>query len=66
MTRKEVLDRFPQLLGILDATNWEELKADNFLLNRLSYSAYKHFVAFQVLLGNVDGIGLCWYELSQI
>jgi hypothetical protein len=51
MSRKEVLDRFPHLLAILDATNWEELKAENFLLNRLSYSAYKHFNAFQVLLG---------------
>lgn len=51
MARAEVLQRFPDLLAIFDATNWEQLTAENFLLNRLSYSAYKHFVVFQVLLG---------------
>jgi Helix-turn-helix of DDE superfamily endonuclease len=44
-------ERFSDLLGVLDATNWEQLKSENFLLNRLTYSAYKHFVAFQVLFG---------------
>lgn len=51
MTRQKVRDAFPHLLAILDATNWEQLKPENFLENRLSYSAYKHFNAFQVLFG---------------
>lgn len=51
MNSDKVKKEFPHLLALLDATNWEEQKAENFLLNRLSYSAYKHFVAFQVLLG---------------
>jgi len=51
MSEKEVLERFPDLLALLDATNWRELLSENFLLNRVSYSSYKHFVAFQVLLG---------------
>lgn len=52
MTRPEVKRLFPDLLAILDATNWEQLRPENFLANRLSYSAFKHFNAFQVLLGN--------------
>ena len=44
-------EQFSDLLAILDATNWQQQKPENFLLNRLSYSAYKHFVAFQTLLG---------------
>jgi hypothetical protein len=51
MADEATLQQFPDLLAILDATNWEQQKPENFLLNRLSYSAYKHFVAFQVLLG---------------
>ena len=51
MAVKETRERFPNLLGILVATNWAQQKPENFLLNRLSYSAYKHFVALQVLLG---------------
>ncbi len=51
MTRPEVLQVFPDLLAILDATNWEQQKPENFLENRLSYSAYKHMNAFQVLFG---------------
>lgn len=51
MTRKAVADEFPDLLAILDATCWEQCKPANFLENRLSYSAYKHFNGFQVLLG---------------
>ena len=51
MTRAQVLELFPDLLAVLDATNWEQLRPQNFLENRLSYSAYKHFNAFQVLLG---------------
>lgn len=51
MTRQQVKDAYPDLLAILDATNWEQLKPENFLENRLSYSAYKHFNSFQVLLG---------------
>jgi hypothetical protein len=42
MTRPEVKEKFPDLLAILDATNWEQLKPENFLENRLSYSACKH------------------------
>lgn len=57
MARKDVLDVFPDLLAILDATNWEQQRSENFLLNRLSYSAYKHFVAFQVLLGKDNDRG---------
>lgn len=52
MARPQVKDLFPDLLAILDATNWEQLMPENFLANRLSYSAFKHFNAFQVLLGN--------------
>jgi hypothetical protein len=51
MTRPEVKKKFPDLLAILDATNWEQLKPENFLENRLSYSAYKHMNVYQVLLG---------------
>lgn len=51
MASERTQERFPDLLAVLDATNWQQQKPENFLLNRLSYSAYKHFVAFQVLLG---------------
>ena len=51
MASQGTLEQFPDLLAILDATNWQQQKPENFLLNRLSYSAYKHFVAFQALLG---------------
>ena len=51
MTRPEVKAKYPDLLAILDATNWEQLKPENFLENRLSYSAYKHMNVYQVLLG---------------
>jgi hypothetical protein len=51
MSREQVSKQFPDLLAILDATNWEQLKPENFLENRLSYSAFKHMNAFQVLLG---------------
>jgi hypothetical protein len=36
MTRPEVAQLFPDLLAILDATNWEQFKPGNFLENRLS------------------------------
>ncbi len=55
MSREEVLAQFPDLLAILDATNWEQLKPGNFLENRLSYSSYKHMTVFQVLLGEHTG-----------
>ncbi len=51
MTRPEVQRLFPDLVAILDATNWEQFKPENFLENRLSYSAYKHMNVYQVLLG---------------
>lgn len=51
MADEATLQQFPDLLAVLDATNWQQQKPENFLLNRLSYSAYKHFVAFQTLLG---------------
>lgn len=51
MARSKVKEAFPHVLAILDATNWEQLKPENFLENRLTYSAYKHFNAFQVLFG---------------
>lgn len=51
MSRKEVLDKFPDLLAIIDGTCWEQFKPENFLENRLSFSAYKHATEFQVLLG---------------
>jgi hypothetical protein len=51
MTRDEVKQRFSDLLAILYATNWEQFKPENFLENRLSYSAYKHMNVYQVLLG---------------
>ena len=55
MTRPEVQEAFPDLLAILDATNWEQFKPENFLANRLSYSAFKHMNVFQVLLGKYVG-----------
>lgn len=58
MTRPEVRDKFPDLLAILDATNWEQLLPENFLENRLSYSAYKHMTVFQTLLGELTLIGV--------
>jgi hypothetical protein len=51
MSSETTLSRFPHLLTILDATNWEQQTPENFLLNRMTYSAYKHFVSFQVLFG---------------
>jgi hypothetical protein len=51
MTRPEVQGLFPDLVAILDATNWEQFKPENFLENRLSYSADKHMNVYQVLLG---------------
>ena len=51
MSRPEVLEAFPDLLYLIDATNWQQKKPENFLLNRMSWSAYKHFNAFQVLFG---------------
>lgn len=53
MTREKVQRDYPDLLAILDATNWEQLKPENFLENRLSYSGYKHMNVFQVLLGEL-------------
>ena len=58
MSREQVSNQFPELLAILDATNWEQLKPENFLENRLSYSAFKHMNAFQVLLGEDFGCGV--------
>ncbi len=56
MRRPDVQHLFPDLLAILDATNWEQFKPQNFLENRLSYSAFKHMNAFQVLLGEWWGV----------
>ena len=50
MTRPEVKRAFPDLVAILDATNWEQFKPENFLENRLSFSAFKHKNVYQVLL----------------
>jgi len=65
MTRKEVLEAFPDLLAILDATNWEQFKPENFLENRLSYSAFKHMTVFQTLLGSHLALLLCWCVLGS-
>ena len=65
MADEDTLEQFPDLLAILDATNWEQQKPENFLLNRLSYSAYKHFVAFQVLLGEY-GSYCCYFTLFRL
>ena len=51
MARKEVLEAFSDLLYTLHATTWEQQKPENFCLNRLSYSAYKHYTVFQTLMG---------------
>lgn len=51
MSREEVLDLFPDLLAVLDATNWEQHKPENFLENRMSWSAFKHMNVYQVLFG---------------
>jgi Helix-turn-helix of DDE superfamily endonuclease len=67
MTRQEVKATFPDLLAILDATNWEQLKPENFLENRLSYSAYKHKNVYQVLLGESGAcFVLCWVALAHV
>lgn len=58
MSRPKVLRLFPDLLVILDAMNWEQLKPENFLENRLSYSALKHMNVYQVLLG--ESLGVLW------
>lgn len=59
MRRAEVKEAFPDLLAILDATTWEQLKPENFLENRLSYSAYKHATVFQVLFGECASAWHC-------
>lgn len=65
MSREQVSNQFPDLLAILDATNWEQLKPENFLENRLSYSAFKHMNAFQVLLGEgLVAVVQFWAEKS--
>jgi hypothetical protein len=51
MKPEAIKEAFPDVLAILDATNWEEQRPENFLANRLSYSGFKHFNAFQALLG---------------
>lgn len=61
MSRKEVLEQWPDLLALLDATNWEQMKPGNFLENRLSYSAYKHMNVFQVLFGEMIDASLWFY-----
>lgn len=50
MSRKEVLEAFPDLLYLIDATNWQMQKPENFLYNRMTWSAYKSFNAFQAVL----------------
>jgi Helix-turn-helix of DDE superfamily endonuclease len=63
MSREEVLNQWPDLLALLDATNWEQFKPGNFLENRLSYSAYKHMNVFQVLFGkSIDAF--LWFPLK--
>jgi hypothetical protein len=56
MRRDEVARNFPDLLAILDATNWKQLKPENFLENRLTYSGYKHANVFQVLFGECASV----------
>jgi len=51
MNPSHVQEAFPDLLFILDATNWQQQKPENFVENRLTYSAYKHYNSFQVLFG---------------
>ncbi len=58
MSRAEVLEQYPDLLAILDATNWEQLRPENFVENRLTYSGFKHFNSFQVLLGKSPSIAV--------
>lgn len=69
MSRPEVRQLYPDLVAILDATNWEQFKPENFLENRLSYSAFKHKNVYQVLLGeyaprvHVSGIDGTWWTV---
>ena len=58
MSRAEVLEQYSDLLAILDATNWEQLRPENFVENRLTYSAFKQFNSFQVLLGKSRSIAV--------
>lgn len=51
-------ERFPDLLAAIDATMWQMQKPENFLLNRLTYSAYKNYNALQVVMCKLDQHGM--------
>lgn len=51
MKQESAAKEFPDLLYVLDGTSLKQNVPGNFLENRLCYSAYKHEVAFQVLVG---------------
>ena len=51
-------ERFPDLLAAIDATMWQMLKPENFLFNRLTYSAYKNYNALQVVMCKLDQHGI--------
>ena len=62
MSRKEVSDMFPNLLAILDATNWEQLQPQNFwkiVFPTLPSSTSTLFKCYSVCtpLGYVDTMG---------
>ena len=58
MSRAEVLEQYSDLLAVLDATNWEQLRPENFVENRLTYSAFKHFNSIEVLSGKSPSIAV--------
>jgi len=51
-------ERFADLLAAINATMWQMLKPENFLLNRLTFSAYKHYNALQVVMRKSDQHGI--------
>ena len=48
---EKVKKDFPDVLYLIDATTFDIQKPENFLMNRLSWSAYKGKNVFQVLCG---------------
>ena len=57
MSREKVQQAYPSLLYMIDATAWKQDKPENFLYNRMSWSAYKHYNCYQVLFGkNFSGV----------
>lgn len=64
MMSQRAKDAFPHLLYLIDATTFDVQKPGNFLLNRLTWSAYKGKNVFQVICGKVQLVSKCFYLLT--